>query len=70
MKIFTWLLIFLLFPLPLCQAKYTASNDGLVVFETDDDWNLTSLGADMVTVEVLSVAYDVDTVVSLKQSTF
>ena len=44
MKILTWLFIFLLFPLSLCQAKYIASNDGRVVFETDDDWYLTSLG--------------------------
>ena len=44
MKILTWLFIFLLFPLPLCQAKYIASDDGRVVFETDDDWYLTSLG--------------------------
>ena len=65
MKILTWLFIFLLFPLSLCQAKYIASNDGRVVFETDDDWYLTSIGLQKPAVEILSVACDADTGLTL-----
>ena len=53
-----------------CFAKTIRSNDGRFCFTTSDAWYLTSLGGDAYTAEIISVAYDKDTAVSVKQSKF
>ena len=53
-----------------CLAKVIHSNDGRFCFTTSDAWYLTSLGGDVYTDEIISVAYDSDTAVSVKRSKF
>ena len=52
-----------------CSAKLIRSNDGRFAFETPDNWYYTRVGGgDSITDEVLTVARDKDTVVTLKRS--
>ena len=52
-----------------CSAKIIRSNDSRFAFETSDNWYYTRVGGgDSITDEVLTVARDKDTVVTLKRS--
>lgn len=66
-KIKTIFLIFVLL-LTVCipgMAKTIRSADGRVTFTTSDNWQITSLGPDVVFTEMLTVALDKDTGISL-----
>ena len=63
--------IILIMSSPLdCSAKLIYDNTGRITFETSDDWFYVSVGEDVATMKLHSVALDKDTFVTFKQSKF